>query len=146
MKLDIFQGYGDIVRSKPKKKKNSRKAAKLYADLCCREYAHARFPVCVTCGKGLNEAVLQWGHLLTSVAESTRWDIFNFAIQCSSCNLRHEFDPSPFPVWFINRYGADAYRALAQRHHTPAHFKTADLIEIGNRYKRLTESLTKATK
>ncbi len=84
---------------------------------------------------------MDWAHLLTSAAESTRWDIFNFAVQCRGCNMRHEYDPSKFTVWFIDHYSADAYEALAVRHHSPAHFKTADLMAIGDRYKKLYEEI-----
>lgn len=137
---DLYGG-SDVLRADPKKKKkpNPRKAAKRYADDWARAYCKKMYPVCVTCGKGPEQAVMQWGHLLTAAAESTRWVSYNFACQCAGCNMRHEYDPSPFTLWFIRKYGTMAYELLAATHHKPAHFKTADLIEIGDKYKRLCE-------
>jgi hypothetical protein len=134
----MIYGGNDVVRTKTKKKVNPRKAAKLYADRCCREYARKRYSSCVTCGAQKN---LQWAHLLTAASESTRWDFYNFAVQCASCNLSHEFRPDKFTLWFLHTHGLKEYEALAARHWKPAHFKAADLIEIGDRYKALLETL-----
>jgi hypothetical protein len=133
------RGGSDVVYAKKKRKKpTARKLAKRYADDWCRAYAHKMFDNCVTCGAG-KEKVLQWGHLLTGECESTRWDIDNFAIQCSGCNMRHEHDFTIYLDWFMRERGPVRYEALVARHHKPAHFKTADLIEIGNAFKILCE-------
>jgi hypothetical protein len=134
----LLTGGSDVVYSKKRKSKNPRKLAKQYADSWCRQYAKKRWTSCVTCGKREN---LQWAHLLTAAAESTRWDEDNFAVQCASCNLRHEYDPSPMTMWFLNNNGKQAYISLAQRHHSPAHYKTDDLKAIGDRYKKLCEEM-----
>jgi hypothetical protein len=133
-------GGSDVPRSSlnKRKKMNPRKRAKRYADDCCRQYARDRWKACVTCGSTEH---LEWAHLLTSVAESTRWNLWNFAVQCRSCNLRHEYDPSPMTLWFLKMYGAPAYESLSALHHSPAHYKEADLKAIGDGYKRLLEKL-----
>jgi hypothetical protein len=126
-----LKGY-TVERKKP----SARKKAKAYADKWCRAWAKMTYKECVTCGSKEN---LQWAHLLTSAAESTRWHEFNFSVQCSSCNLRHEYDSSPFTLWFLKKYGQVVYEDIARIHHTPAHFKIADLIEIGDWYKQWVE-------
>ena len=84
---------------------------------------------------------MQWAHLLTAAAESTRWNLYNCAVQCAGCNMRHEYDPSPMTLWFIKKYGATAYELLAAVHHKPAHYKTADLVEIGERFLNLNKEI-----
>jgi hypothetical protein len=131
------RGGSDVVRTKKRPKPSARKLAKRYADEWARAYAHKMFKACVTCGKTSN---LQWAHLLTGGAESTRWDIDNFAIQCGGCNLRHEHDFTIYLDWFMKERGQIRYDSLVAKHHQPAHFKASDLIDIGNRFKQLLES------
>ena len=70
-------------------------------------------PACVICGSTKN---LTCGHLFSRVAFSTRWERLNVATQCAGCNLRHEYDPHKFTLWFIKLHGLEAYERLAYKH------------------------------
>jgi hypothetical protein len=83
--------------------------------------------ICITCGSRDN---LTNGHLFSRIAYSTRWEPLNCHIQCTSCNLRHEYDPYPYTRWFIEKYGIDKYDSLHRQFVTPRQFKTFELEEL----------------
>ena len=95
MKHDLSQGYGDIVRSKPKKNSNPRKtavnAADKWASLDVRLdkdcVLKAFIPGHICKGSVVN------GHLFSRVAYSTRWKEENLYPICSWTNIRMEDDP-----------------------------------------------------
>ena len=79
---------------------------------------------CVVCGKTEN---LQCGHLFSRVAYSTRWDFMNAFCQCRGCNYRHEHDPTPLTLYFINTFGKRAYEQLYRKYRTPIKYSNEDL-------------------
>lgn len=95
------------------------------------EYIRLRDPACVTCGS-VDQA--NNGHLFTRRAKSTRWDDLNCARQCWPCNFRHEFDPYPYTVWFLDKYGREAYDRLHFRHRTIRKFTRADIEGLIDEY------------
>ena len=113
----------------PKPKKPSRKSLVAACDRELSLSVREENPYCVTCGSREN---LTCGHLFSRVAYSTRWDYLNCATQCQGCNLRHEYDPSTFTLWYIKRYGLGQYEALAALHHKSVVFKNNELSQILN--------------
>ena len=81
-------------------------------DAVCREWVMDTANVCECCG---SRDRLQCGHLFSRIAYSTRWDKRNLYVQCSGCNMKHEYDPLPLlrhaeSVWSreeIDRLHAD---------------------------------------
>lgn len=58
--------------------------------------------------------VMQCGHLITRAKKSVRWDLVNCSVQCSSCNIKHEFYPEIYTSWFLDRFGQDEYKRLCR--------------------------------
>jgi len=120
-------------------KKLSRKTLVNKLDTAHSKFIRARDKRCVTCG---SRDSLQCGHLFTRAAYSTRWDIStngNAHCQCSSCNLRHEYDAYPFNSWYIEKFGKPAWDALHTRHKAIYRLSTAQMAE-------LLDIITKVTK
>jgi hypothetical protein len=92
-----------------------RKSLVRQLDKAFGDFIKARDKRCVTCGAVEN---LQCGHLFSRVAYSTRWDEKNAFCQCRSCNMRHEYDPGPLTVYFLERFGPDVYAELHRKHKT----------------------------
>ena len=102
-----------ISKPKPiKVKKTDRKKLIKRLDSIVREIVLLRDGRCVICGKLDN---LQCGHLITRGKHSVRWDLKNCHVQCSGCNLKHEFYPEIYTQWFLNKYGLVEYEALCRR-------------------------------
>lgn len=59
--------------------------------------------------------IMQAGHLVTRACKSVRWDLWNVSVQCSSCNMLHEYKPERYTREFISRFGKDAYMSLVER-------------------------------
>ena len=94
------------------------------------KFIRARDKRCVTCGA---HDSLQCGHLFTRAAYSTRWDIAtdgNAHCQCSSCNLRHEYDSYPFNNWYITKFGKPSWDAMHARHKSVYKMSTAQMSEL----------------
>ena len=116
----------------------TRKQAVKAADKAFSEYIRKRDEYCVTCG---SKDRLQCGHLFSRVAYSTRWNEHNAAAQCAACNMRHEYDPGPLTLYFLHRSGQDAYEELHSLHKSPMKFKTYQIEELANYYRRKTNAL-----
>ena len=95
-------------------------------------YIRERDGHCVTCG---SKERLQCGHLFTRAAYSTRWNSMNAYCQCSSCNMRHEYDPGPLTIYFLAHYGQAAYEALHRKHKTPVKYSDGELLALIEKYK-----------
>lgn len=96
---------------------------------------------CGLCGK---VAPLQWNHLVSASKYSTRWNMLNIHAFCRGCNMRHEHHPQYYTVWWIKRYGAEAYAELVEKSNQPANFKSKDLkrmIEQAKTRKEVEDSL-----
>jgi hypothetical protein len=113
-----------LKQKTPLKKVSSKssviKKTKKELDQTCREIAHIKYKEqCITCSANKNRGdVMQWAHFLTAAAHITRWDSRNWALQCRSCNMRHEYDFSHYMTWFLRTYGQDEYDSLALLHHS----------------------------
>ena len=73
-------------------------------------------------------------HLFSRTNYSTRWDEMNAFCQSSGENMRHEFDPSVLTMYFINRFGVDAYEALSRKFHAVTKLKTYEIEQIADDY------------
>lgn len=107
-------------------RKPTRKSLVRTLDKAFGDYIKARDGRCVCCGE-TDPAKLQCGHLFTRAAYSTRWVESNAYCQCSSCNLRHEYDPGELTEYFLERNGAEGYQALHARHRQTVKYRDADL-------------------
>lgn len=114
-------------------RKVSRKEIVRKLDKLISEIVKERDGKCVTCG---STDRLTAGHIFSRVAYSTRWDLENVWTQCWGCNYRHEFDPYPFQRWFAAKFGQKKLDELWGRFHTPRKFKTHELIELYEKFKR----------
>jgi hypothetical protein len=116
--------------------KKSVRAARLYADQCCREWVKANYPWCVTCGNP-DTAILEWAHVLSGKGDAVKWEKVNMCRQCNPCNSLHEFNPAPLTEWFIQTYGQPAFAALVVKSNTPIKFTYSDIMAIGDKYRAL---------
>lgn len=103
-------------------------------DQAARLYVKSVEHRCIVCGSTKN---LQCGHLFTRSKFSVRWDTDNIHAQCAGCNLRHEYDPHPYTMKFINLYGLERYQALYERAEKPRKFSLDDLELIAMRLEEL---------
>jgi len=70
---------------------------------------------CVQWEDGNCAGPLQCGHLITRSKQSVRWDLINCNAQCAGHNMAHEYNPHPYTLWWIRKYGLDAYKDLVRR-------------------------------
>ena len=125
-----------------KTKKTSRQLAVKHADAAFSLYIRARDGnVSVTGGQG----AMTCSHLFSRTNYSTRWDDMNAFCQTAGENMRHEFDPSVLTLYFINRFGLDAYEALSRKFHTVTKLKTFEIEEIAETYTRKYKELASET-
>jgi hypothetical protein len=110
-------------------RKQSRKSLVRTLDKAFGDYIKERDRQCVCCGE-INQELLQCGHLFTRAAYSTRWDERNAFCQCSSCNLRHEYDPGDLTNYFLRKFGQGEYALLHRIHRTPRKYRDAELQEL----------------
>jgi hypothetical protein len=105
-------------------KKASRKSIIRALDCEMSLFVRERDRKCVLCGSTEN---LTNGHLFSRVAYSTRWAFDNCFCQCASCNLKHEYTPDVFTLWYIKKYGIKKYEDLAYRFHHTHKYTDSDL-------------------
>jgi hypothetical protein len=55
--------------------------------------------------------------------------------------MRQEYDPGPLTLYFLHRSGQDAYEELHSLHKSPMKFKTYQIEELANYYRRKTNAL-----
>lgn len=120
-------------------KSMTRKQAVKAADTAFSLYIRARDKSCVTCGSYKS---LQCSHLFSRIAYSTRWNTQNAACQCSSCNLKHEYDPGPFTLWYLREYGNEMYEHIHSLYSSMVKFKTYQIEEIARYYRGKLKELT----
>lgn len=111
----------------PVQKRSPRKSAVAKLDRVFSLYIRARDGACVQCGTTEN---LTCGHVFSRVAFSTRWDEENAFCQCSSHNMRHEYDPYPFLELVRERLGEQRLQELHRRYTQPRKFTTYELLEL----------------
>lgn len=124
---------------KPKKRKRSLfvkdtdNAMSVYIRLkTLKEYGKCPF-----CGKPIECNF----HFITRSCYATRWDEDNCIGSCMGCNLKMEYDPSEFILWYIHKYGLDAYENLVRKSKTVVKFHDFDLIAMKERFELLTEEM-----
>ena len=86
---------------------------------------------------------LTCGHLITRSKYVVRWDLDNCHCQCSSCNLSHEYNPHPYTLWYIKKFGKDKYEALVKKSNTSVKFSDKDLRELLANLQQQYETLKK---
>jgi len=123
-----------------------RKRVEKKLDAQMRLYVLARDVRCVTCGIGEgevnqngNKAIMQCGHLITRAAKSVKYDTRNIFLQCSSCNLRHEFHPEILTKVFLDRYGKEEFDYLIFKSNQPKHYTLFELENILKSYQLITK-------
>ena len=114
------------------RKRKSRKSIVKEADYVFSRYIRMRDGKCVTCGAVEN---LQCGHLFSRVSYSTRWDEENAFAQCAACNYRHEYDPAPLTLYFINRFGKEKYESLYTKYKTNVKMTDEEILDVIKEYK-----------
>lgn len=119
-------------------KKPTRKTLIRNLDKVVSQIVRKRQPYCVVCG---SREKLTCGHLFSRTNYSTRWDLGNCFTQCLSCNLRHEYSPAPFTIWYIKKYGMEEYEELNQQHTTARKWKDYELKELLEKYKSMLKEL-----
>ena len=124
--------FPKLVKEKKKKKKvkNERKLLVRELDKLVSKIVRRNTPYCVICA-GTDR--LQAGHLFSRSHYSMRWSFDNVFTQCSACNLRHEYDPMPFYIWFIDTQGLEKMVQVYNDWKQVSHFKTNDLRELYNK-------------
>ena len=64
------------------------------------------------CGLCGSNTTLTNSHLITAECTALRWNEMNCHCQCRSCNIRHEHYPEIYTLWFIKKFGLEAYDEL----------------------------------
>lgn len=108
---DVFHCQTDNVLMKKKYRSPTQRLI-LENDDLVRKIIRKRDKQCVTCGTTKN---LQVGHLIKRGKKSVRWDLTNCNAQCASCNLRHNYYPEHYQIWYLERYGLYAYQFLVRK-------------------------------
>lgn len=125
------------------KKKTPRQAAVKRADTAFSLYIRKRDgDQSVTGGTGQ----MTCSHLFSRTNYSTRWDEMNAFCQSAGENMRHEFDPSVLTLYFIGRFGVDAYEALSRKFHAVTKLKTYEIEQIADDYQAKYNALCAAEK
>ena len=120
-------------------KKPTRKQLVKKADTEFSLYIRARDGVCYC---GANKAdPLQCCHLFSRTNHATRWDEDYAFAGHSGCNLEHEYHPEKMTLWFINKFGKDAYEKGVWKHNSVAKFSNFDLEQIADLFKKKREAL-----
>ena len=107
------------------------------ADIAFSFYVRERDRRCVLCG---SRDRLTNGHLITRSKYSTRWDIRNGFCQCVGCNMRHEYDFTPYVEWWTKRFGDHEYHQLVADSNRIRKYTDEDLKEIATFYQNLERS------
>lgn len=115
-----------------------RKRAVTRADKEFSLFIRARDGRCVNCGSVERK---QCGHLFTRAMYPIRWDPENAFCQCAGCNFRHEHDPGPLTIYYLNRFGEERYEALHKKGRTPHKFTTLEIEEIADHFRKEREAL-----
>lgn len=133
-----------IEKTPVKKKgpKRSRKALVRDADkwfsLYIRSVSKKLYgPMCPFCSEVESS---QCFHFITRSKHSVRWDARNATASCSGCNYTMEFNPHPFVLWYLKRFGEEAYLTLVQDSNKRAGYSRHDLVSIAEKYKSLYET------
>jgi hypothetical protein len=114
-----------------KRKKENRKRLVKALDKAFSRFIIERDKKCVMCGKA---EILAAGHLISRACYAVRWDDRNVHVQCRGCNLLHEFRPERFTLWFLDKYGLEAYRSLCEDSKIQRKISNSDLREMTEKY------------
>jgi hypothetical protein len=110
-------------------------------DKLVSEYVRKRDPFCVLCG---SRERLQCSHLIRRGRMSTRFDVVhNCHTNCASCNYKHNIFPEFYTMWFIDKFGEEAYKNLIQRSLVIKKYTRTELYNIQIAIKILIERRTK---
>lgn len=131
---------------KGKKKKKTpaqrRRSAIRKADTAFSLFIRERdYYKCCTCPKDKGSAPIQCGHLFTRGFYSTRWEEDNAKAQCAGCNMRHERDPGPMTVVWLEEFGQEGYADISRQANRASNFKTWEIEEIAEKYTKKLEEL-----
>ena len=122
-------------------RKLTRSGAVRYADkwfsLYIRELTRQKYHVCPFCGGPIEHCF----HFFSRVNYATRWLINNAIGSCAGCNMLMEYSPYKFYKWYASHWGQDLLDEVDRLHHTIAKFTTAEIIEIGDKFKKMHEDL-----
>ena len=117
-----------------KRPKTDRQKAVKHADDWMSKYVRMRDKRCVLCGATDR---LTAGHLITRAKYSTRWSIWNVFAHCTSCNMKHEYQPEHFTEWYLKRFGVEMYEQLIAWSNKPRKYTNDEIREIGDNFKEL---------
>ncbi len=119
----------------------TRKAAVRHADkwysLYIRKITQMEYGKCPFCGKPIEHCF----HWFSRVAYSLRWDVRNGIGSCAGCNIKMEYQPYEFYQWLTKKTSQEFVDTLNREWHKIAKFTTAEIKEIGDKYKRMYEEL-----
>lgn len=84
--------------------------------------------LCVfNCGKPIECAF----HVITRGRFPVRWDVErNIFGSCSACNFRMTFNQGPFIVWYLARFGQEAYERLVTDSNEVAKWELSELEDL----------------
>ena len=115
----------------------TRRGAVRAADKAFSDYIRTRDGWrCVVCGRTRETASIQCGHLFSRTSYSTRWSETNAVAQCAACNMRHEYDPWPLTLVYLDRDGQEAIDNLHDIHHRTRKYTTDEIQDIAKDFRR----------
>lgn len=97
---------------KSERKRLIKRLDDLVREIVCKDHT------CCCCNKW--SEVIQPGHYITRKVYAIRWNLLNVHSQCQGCNLRHNYDPSPYTRYLLNTYGKQVIDELIdQKNNAP---------------------------
>lgn len=93
--------------------------------------------MCFFCGTRPIECCF---HIVTRSKFSVRWDPENAVASCSPCNYFNEFNPDPYRVAYIKKFGLKQYEGLVARSNVLRKWDRAELEEMLEKYRTHDES------
>lgn len=113
------------------------KAADKAMSLYVREKTRREYGSCPFCGKPIEHNF----HFVTRTHHATRWDEKNCIGSCAGCNCENEYNPHPFVLWYIKRYGASEFENLVLRSKMTQKWSRSDLEFLALDYQKKYEAL-----
>lgn len=91
---------------------------------------------CCSCGKWHNWKDMHAGHWISRRHNIVRYDEKNVHAQCCYCNRFDEGNASGYSQFMLRTYGTEVMDGLEELHWQTKQFKTFELMEIIETYKK----------
>jgi len=99
------------------------------ADKVFNKFIRERDLQCVICG---SKDGVSAGHLITSKRIGIRYNPLNCHAQCRGCNMKHQWFPEIYFMWFLNKFNIRKFKSLVEQSIQP--FNDDQIKEVIEQY------------